>query len=94
MFSLYYVVFCRVHACYIFIDSIVLSVVALHSFLQEVVLTLSLAPSRTNSQPRQDLRDVGYYRAQSGGVYDHVCPTPSDFWDRHLRRDAPHPMTL
>jgi hypothetical protein len=38
------------------------------SFLQEVVLVLFLAPSRTNNQPRQDLRDIGCYRAQSGGV--------------------------
>jgi hypothetical protein len=42
--SLYSVVCCRVHACHIFMDSIVLSVVALRSFLHEVVLALSLAP--------------------------------------------------
>jgi hypothetical protein len=63
-------------------------------FLHEVVLALSLAPSMTNNQPRQDLRDVGCYRAQSRGVYDYVCQTPSDFRDRRLRGDATHPMTL
>jgi hypothetical protein len=68
MLSLYSVVCCRFHACHIFIDSIVLSVVALRSFFNEVVLVLFLAPSRTNNQPRQDLRDIGCYRAQSGGM--------------------------
>jgi hypothetical protein len=37
-------------------------------FLHEVVLVLFLAPSRTNNQPPQDLRDIGCYRAQSGRV--------------------------
>jgi hypothetical protein len=37
-------------------------------FLHEVVLVLFLAHSRTNTQPLQDLRGIGCYRAQSGGM--------------------------
>jgi hypothetical protein len=37
-------------------------------FNMRVVLFLFLAPSRTNNQPRRDLRDIRCYRAQSGGL--------------------------